>query len=73
MTLTQLLGENGGAVRYLISLEGIDNQVSTFYFDYFFFICLLAIALVAMSGSFFIQSIVKPVMQINAAAQKFAR
>ena len=25
-----------------------------------------------MSGSFFIQSIVKPVMQINAAAQKFA-
>ena len=71
MTLTQLLGENGGAVRYLISLEGIDNQVSTFILI-IFFICLLAIALVAMSGSFFIQSIVKPVMQINAAAQKFA-
>lgn len=71
MTLTQLLGENSGAVRYLISLEGIDNQVATFILI-IFFICLLAIALVAMSGSFFIQSIVKPVMQINAAAQKFA-
>ena len=71
MALTQLLGENSGAVRYLISLEGIDNQVSTFIL-LIFFICLLAIALVAMSGSFFIQSIVKPVMQINEAAQKFA-
>ena len=36
MTLTQLLGENGGAVRYLISLEGIDNQVSTFILIIFF-------------------------------------
>ena len=37
MTLTQLLGENGGAVRYLISLEGIDNQVSTFILIIFLF------------------------------------
>lgn len=71
MALTQLLGENSGAVRYLISLEGVDSQVSTFIL-LIFFVCLLAIALVAMSGSFFIQSIVKPVMQINEAAQKFA-
>lgn len=71
MALTQLLGENSGAVRYLISLEEVDSQVSTFIL-LIFFVCLLAIALVAMSGSFFIQSIVKPVMQINEAAQKFA-
>lgn len=71
MALTQRLGENSGAVRYLISLEGVDNQVSTFIL-LIFFVCLLAIALVAMSGSFFIQSIVKPVMQINEAAKKFA-
>lgn len=71
MALTQLLGENNGAVRYLISLEEVDSQVSTFIL-LIFFVCLLAIALVAMSGSFFIQSIVKPVMQINEAAQKFA-
>lgn len=69
--LTQLLGENSGAVRYQISLEGVDNQVSTFIL-LIFFVCLLAIALVAMTGSFFIQSIVKPVMQINHAARKFA-
>ncbi|MCI6402009.1 MAG: ATP-binding protein [Candidatus Fimivicinus sp.] len=71
MALTQLLGENSGAVRYLISLEEVDSQVSTFIL-LIFFVCLLSIALVAMSGSFFIQSIVKPVMQINEAAQKFA-
>lgn len=69
--LTQLLGENSGAVRYQISLEGVDNQIFTFIL-LIFFVCLLAIALVAMTGSFFIQSIVKPVMQINQAAQKFA-
>lgn len=70
MALTQVMGE-GGAVRYMISLEGVDNQVATFIL-LIFFVGLLATALVAMSGSFFIQSIVKPVMQINEAAKKFA-
>ncbi len=71
MALTQLLGDDSGAVRYLISLEDVDNQIATFIL-LIFFVCLLAIALVALSGSFFIQSIVKPVMQINDAARKFA-
>ena len=53
MTLTQLLGENGGA--NCRPWEKTPKNMPP-----------------SGTGSFFIQSIVKPVMQINAAAQKFA-
>ena len=61
-----------GAVRLVTSLEDLDRQ----HFIYTVFIAvlgLLALDMVAISGSFFIRSIVKPVARINETAKLIAK
>ena len=64
-------GVQGGAVRFMISLDAIDSQLVR--------ICLLVIsccvimfALLILSGSFFIRSIVNPVRDIGETAKRIA-
>ncbi len=64
-------GIQGGAVRFMISLDAIDSQLVR--------ICLLVIsccvimfALLILSGSFFIRSIVNPVRDIGETAKRIA-
>lgn len=64
-------GVLGGAVRFMISLEAIDDQLAK--------ICVLValcaigmFALVVLSGSFFIRSIVNPVKDIGETAKRIA-
>lgn len=64
-------GSFGGAVRFMISLEAIDDQLAK--------ICVLVafcaigmLALVVLSGSIFIRSIVNPVKDIGETAKRIA-
>ncbi len=64
-------GSMGGAVRFMISLEAIDEQLAK--------ICILValcavgmFALVVVSGSVFIRSIVTPVKDIGETAKRIA-
>lgn len=79
MALTLLLsppnsetGEKSEAVRYIISLESTDKQI-IIIISAIVFACFLAFCLVALSGYFFIASIVKPIKKINETAQKIAQ
>lgn len=70
--ITDSSGNAVGAVRLIISLQDLDRQ----HMIYTVFIALLvlgALILVVISGTFFIRSIVRPVMQINNTAQLIAR
>lgn len=69
--LPKSMGESNGAVRYIISLEDIDNQISTIAL-YIGLACFAALLLVIVSGLFFVRSIVVPVKKINVAARKIA-
>jgi len=60
----------GGAVRFITSLRGIDGQIVGFTFI-ILFVYLLALFFVALSGLFFVQTIVRPVGRINDAAKRF--
>jgi signal transduction histidine kinase len=75
MTMTSLLfGDNGetiGALRYMVSMNDIDAQL-TFISIVICFFCLLSIALVVISGTYFIQSIVKPIQRISETAKQIA-
>lgn len=65
-------GTQAGAIRLIVSLQDMDRQ----HIKYTLFIsalCLLAFALVAVSGMFFIRSIVRPVVQINETAKLIAK
>ncbi|MCR4926230.1 MAG: HAMP domain-containing histidine kinase [Clostridiales bacterium] len=59
------------AVRYIISLKDIDTQIYMII-SVIIFVCLLSISLVALSGSFFIRSIVRPVNKLNEMAKQIA-
>ncbi len=72
LTIVNSDGSVAGAVRMMVSLEDLDKQ----HIKYTLFICflgLLAIALVTISGSFFIRSIVRPVGRINETAKLIAK
>lgn len=64
-------GKNGGAVRFMVSLEGIDKQLAVIAV-----IIILAaaavFAIVAVSGVVFLRSIVNPVKEINETAARIA-
>ena len=76
MAITRVVrGANGavlGAVRYVVSMERADRQIT------FVVLCLvgvgiLIIALVTLSGLYFVRSIVKPIRALNATAEKIAQ
>ncbi len=76
MALTYILPDNqqgvSGAIRYIISLEDVDNQL----FQVFLlvsFLMVLIIAFICISGAFFIRSIIIPVREINETATKIAK
>lgn len=64
-------GSNGGAVRFMISLDAIEYQL--FIIAIIIFLCSLALFLLLMiSGSMFIRSIVSPVKEISETAKRIA-
>lgn len=71
MVLPPVDGEFSGAVRFITSLKGIDGQVIGFIII-IFIVYLLALLFVAISGLFFVQTIVTPVRKINDTAREFA-
>ena len=60
-----------GAVRYMISLEDVDDQIFTWYLIVFMAFVLLVFLLI-ISGTIFISSIVKPIRDINDTAKMIA-
>lgn len=75
MSLTTVLinteGQKSGAVRYLISLEDVDNQLFILI-SVIFASCFAAISLVVFSGMFFIRSIIRPIRNISRTAKAIA-
>ncbi len=71
-TVTNSDGTNAGAVRLLVSLQDLDSQ-HIMYTIFIVILCLMAFALVGVSGMFFVRSIVKPVVQINETAKLIAK
>lgn len=65
-------GEFSGAVRFMTSMRGIDNQILNIILI-LFFVYLLAVFFVAISGVFFVQTIVAPVQKINETAKLIAK
>ena len=76
MALTYILPDNqqgvSGAIRYIISLEDVDNQLIQVYI-LVTSIMLLIIVFICISGVFFIRSIIVPVREINTTAAKIAK
>ncbi|MGN1467854.1 MAG: sensor histidine kinase [Ruminococcus sp.] len=70
--ITNQSGTCVGAIRYVSSLEIVNEKVFTFSII-IIFAGLLIIALVVISGSYFIRSIVKPVRELSATAKKIAQ
>ncbi|MBQ8015301.1 MAG: HAMP domain-containing histidine kinase [Clostridia bacterium] len=64
-------GTFGGAVRFMVSLEAIDKQLVRITF-LLAFCCLGMFALLLLSGSLFIRSIVSPVKDIGETAKRIA-
>ena len=73
MACTYLLDKqnNNTALRYMISLEYIDNQLEGLYF-YGVLVCVAVIALILFSGMYFIRSIINPVTKMRDATRKYA-
>ncbi len=65
-------GSQAGAVRLIVSLQDLDRQ-HVMYTIFISLLCLMAFALVAVSGMFFIRSIVRPVVRINETAKLIAK
>lgn len=61
-----------GAVRYVVSMERADRQI-TFVVLSLIGIGLLIIALVTFSGMYFVRSIVGPIRELNATAEKISQ
>jgi signal transduction histidine kinase len=76
MAMTFLLPQSGnedtGAVRYMISLDDIDNEIISVLLVAVCF-SVIVIALVLISGLFFVNSIVVPVRKINETAKEIAK
>ncbi len=60
-----------GAVRFITSMRGIDRQILLFILVVFI-VYLIALGFVALSGMFFVRTIVSPVQKINDVARDFA-
>ncbi len=60
-----------GAVRYIVSLEDIDNQIGTWYL-LIILVFVLLVMLLLISGIVFINSIVKSIREINDTARMIA-
>lgn len=76
MAVTRLMISNSGTtlggIRYVVSLEKANRQVTTIIL----FIlggCLLVLLLISLSGLFFVKSIVRPVKQIGDTARQIAQ
>lgn len=69
--ITDSNNNRAGAVRYMISLEEIDDQVASWYFIIFLVFLLLVILLV-ISGTVFINSIVRPIQEVCDTAKLIA-
>lgn len=71
-TLTKVIknssGEMIGAVRYLVSLEEVDAQLNSWYLIIAAVFVVLVLVLL-LSGMVFINSIVKPIREINDTAR----
>ena len=65
-------GEFSGAVRFMTSMKGIDKQVLGFSFI-LLAVYLVALFFVALSGVFFVQTIVAPLQKINETAKLIAK
>lgn len=64
-------GNIGGAVRFMVSLDAIDSQLGKIAVI-IAAVCILMFALVIVSGSVFIRSIVNPVKDIGDTAKRIA-
>ena len=64
-------GEETGAVRYIISMENVNSQQIKLLI-LIFFVFIIFVLLIFVSGLFFIDSIIKPVNEINEIATKIA-
>lgn len=62
---------NAGAVRYIVSLEDINSQLIRFSLMVLAGV-LFVIALIAVSGFYFVSSIVRPVRDINETAKRIS-
>ena len=65
-------GEFSGAVRFMTSMRGIDRQILSFSFI-LLAVYIVALFFVALSGVFFIQTIVAPLQKINETAKLIAK
>ena len=61
-----------GAVRYVVSMEKADRHI-TYVILILIGVGLLIISLVAASGMYFVRSIVQPIRQLNATAERIAK
>ena len=66
------LSDEYTAVRMVISLTEIDANILTFSVA-MTLLCIGVFLLLALSGMYFIRSIVFPIRQISATAEKFAK
>ncbi len=64
-------GDIGGAVRFMVSLDSVDEQLVRISFI-IALACIVMFVLVVISGSFFIRSIVTPVRDIGETAKRIA-
>lgn len=75
MAQTYMLHDNenfsGSAVRYIVSLQDIDNQLLLIYL-LVAGVATIFIILVITSGAFFVRSIINPVKKINETAERIA-
>lgn len=73
MTLPDTIdGEFSGAVRFITSMRGIDMQLISFLV-LLLIVYVVALFFVALSGVFFVQTIVAPVQKINDTAKLIAK
>ena len=76
IALTRLVskttGTSAGAVRYVVSLEAVDNVLVMLSLT-MIGIILFTIFLMLLSGSYFVNSIVEPVKQITSSANRIAQ
>ena len=69
--ITNSENQQVGSVRYMISLEEVDNQITTWYLIILLAFLLLVVLLV-ISGMVFISSIVKPIQEVCDTAKMIA-
>ena len=70
--LPSVNGKEVGAIRYIISLDSINYQLAMFFILILIVFAIIVI-LITLSGFFFIQSIVRPVNEINEIAKRIAQ